>query len=129
MLIRARRPSAVVVDDEADIRTLVEASLQDAGFDPIWLAENGEAAIDIVYRHRPDIVVLDYMMPGMDGEAVARILRKLSPASVILAFTAVLRKRPDWADDFLYKADLEELGPRAADLVAFRVRLAKLRGW
>lgn len=121
MLFRARKPSAVVVDDEADIRVLIEASLQDAGFDPIWLAANGEAAIDLVYRHQPDIVVLDYMMPGMDGEAVARILRKLSPASLILVFSAVLHAQPDWADGFLYKAHLDELGQRAAQLLGQEV--------
>lgn len=91
--------------------------LQAQGFHPIWTAGDGESAIAIVYEHDPDLVVLDYMMPGMDGEAVARALRLLAPKARILVFSAVLHEKPQWADAHLDKAELEAIPSVAAALV------------
>lgn len=107
-----------MVDDESDMRVLVRARLQEAGFQPVWEVGDGEAAIDIAYRHRPDVVILDYMMPGINGEAVAKALRILTPQSRILLFSAVLLDKPAWADDFLDKSELEVLASRAELLVS-----------
>lgn len=109
--------SALIVDDEGDIRELVRDSLESQGFDPIWTAADGESAIAIVYRHEPDLVVLDFKMPGMNGEAVAEALRLLSPHSRIVLFSAVLREKPAWADAYLDKTDLDYLPKVATGLL------------
>ena len=64
----------LVVDDESDIRELLVDELNDAGYKTIQ-AEDGAAALDMVHSHRPDIVLLDMMMPELDGLQVLNILR------------------------------------------------------
>ena len=77
----------VVVDDEPNIRELLSASLRFAGFD-VATAGTGEEAIAAVERHRPDLLVLDVMMPGMDGFDVVRRLRSAGRVLPVLFLTA-----------------------------------------
>lgn len=73
----------LVVDDEQKIRSLVASYLRDDGFEVIEAAD-GNAAVEATELHRPDLVVMDIRMPGMDGiEALAKI-RKSSDVYVIL---------------------------------------------
>ncbi|PKB78787.1 MAG: hypothetical protein BZY88_16635 [SAR202 cluster bacterium Io17-Chloro-G9] len=68
--------TVLVVDDESDIRELLVDTLIDAGFQVIEAA-NGESALERAFRDRPDIILLDIWMPGMDGyEALWRLKEK-----------------------------------------------------
>ncbi|MGW7002251.1 response regulator transcription factor [Streptomyces sp. NPDC054933] len=69
--------SLLVVDDEPNIRELLSASLRFAGF-KVASAASGAEALAAVARERPDLVVLDVMLPDMDGFAVVRRLREES---------------------------------------------------
>jgi len=71
-----KRPDArlLVVDDEPNILDLLAASLRYAGFEVITAAAGGEA-VQAAGRHRPDLIVLDVMLPDMDGFDVVRRLR------------------------------------------------------
>lgn len=64
----------LVVDDCADNRILAAASLK-AGGHRVIQAADGPAGVDAALKERPDLILLDLMMPGMDGAAVARKLR------------------------------------------------------
>ena len=64
----------LVVDDEANILELLAVSLRFQGFE-VYTATNGPAALDLAREVRPDAVILDVMMPGMDGFGVLRRLR------------------------------------------------------
>ncbi|HXG41546.1 MAG TPA: response regulator [Dehalococcoidia bacterium] len=75
----------LVVEDEPAILRLVSLVLQDLGLDVV-VASDAETALDMVYSRRPDIVLADVQLPGMDGIELARRL-KLDPA---LARTPVL---------------------------------------
>ena len=77
----------VVVDDEPNIRELLSASLRFAGFD-VMTADSGLEAVRAVERHRPDLLVLDVMMPGMDGFEVVRRLRSAGRTMPVLFLTA-----------------------------------------
>ena len=66
--------SVLIVDDEPMARTLLRLMLVRAGFN-VTEAANGYDALDKVKKNRPDIVLLDVMMPGMDGFAVCESLR------------------------------------------------------
>ena len=92
------QPHILLVDDETEIRAVVRGLLDAEGYTMVSEAEDGETAIEMIYRERPHIVVLDYMMPRMDGQAVARCARLLSPPSKIIIFTGFLPRRPDWTD-------------------------------
>jgi DNA-binding response OmpR family regulator len=69
------QPTVLVVEDEQDILDLVDYNLSQAGFNVITAA-NGTDALDAVKKQRPDLVVLDLMLPGMDGKEVCRRIRQ-----------------------------------------------------
>ena len=68
------RKRVLVVDDEKDLVDLITYNLQRNGFDMI-AAYNGNEAIEIAQREQPDLVILDLMLPGIDGTEVARRLK------------------------------------------------------
>ena len=73
----------LVVDDERAIRRLLRMYLTDAGF-TVAEAGTGEEAIEQVRRGGIDIVLLDLMLPGMDGYEVCRRLRETTSTPVIM---------------------------------------------
>lgn len=73
----------LVVDDEPHIRTVLRGYLETEGF-AVSEAADGEAAVRQVRQHPPDLVLLDVMLPGIDGIEVLRQLRTLSDVYVIL---------------------------------------------
>jgi two-component system OmpR family response regulator len=77
----------LVVDDEPNILELLSASLRFAGFD-VATATNGNDALRVAASYRPDLVVLDVMMPGLDGFEVVRRLRKEEERVPVLFLTA-----------------------------------------
>ena len=83
----------LVVDDEPNIRDLLASSLRFAGFE-VTTAADGNGALHGVDAADPDLIVLDVMLPDMDGFTVARRLRERDIATPILFLTA----RDDMAD-------------------------------
>lgn len=76
-------PRILVVDDEQKIRSLVASYLTSDGFDVVE-ASNGEEAIAAVSRRKPDLVIMDIRMPGMDGLEALTKIRAISDVWVIL---------------------------------------------
>jgi two-component system alkaline phosphatase synthesis response regulator PhoP len=74
--MRTKPSRVLVVDDEEDVRNLVAFNLRAAGMDVLF-AENGTDAIGSIRRDRPDLVVLDLMLPEIDGLSVCEMIRKL----------------------------------------------------
>jgi threonine synthase len=70
-----RFPRIVVVDDSPEARRLIRRILQSQGDFEIFEATNGIEAIELVTKERPDLVILDLMMPEVDGFAVLDVLR------------------------------------------------------
>ena len=77
----------LVVDDEPNIRDLLASSLRFAGFDVIT-AEDGSGAFHEAQASRPDLIVLDVMLPDMDGFTVTRRLRDAGITTPVLFLTA-----------------------------------------
>ena len=73
----------LVVDDEPAVRRILETRLRMAGYTVI-LAEDGEDALSKFYREQPDLVVLDVMLPKLDGFGVCRQLRAESTVPIII---------------------------------------------
>jgi DNA-binding response OmpR family regulator len=73
----------LVVDDETPIRDLVRGYLEREGF-AVSSVEDGLAAVESVRADRPDVVVLDVMLPGLDGFEVLRRIRTFSDAYVLM---------------------------------------------
>ncbi len=79
----APRGSVLVVDDEPTITEVVSRYLERAGYET-HVAADGPGALQVAANARPDLVVLDLMMPGMDGLEVMRVLRERQQVLVIL---------------------------------------------
>ncbi len=75
----------LLADDHALVRAGFRVLLRDAGIDVVGEASDGHAAIELVKNERPDIVLMDIMMPGLNGlEATARIAGKFANTRVIM---------------------------------------------
>ena len=85
----------MVVDDTAHVRELLTAMLSIDGFVVVADTETSEAALRAARTSEPDVVVVDYKMPGVDGLETARRLKKVRPDQRIILYTA-------FADDALY---------------------------
>lgn len=66
----------MLVDDEVDIRTIGEMALESVGQWQVVAAASGEEALELAARERPDVILLDVMMPKMDGPTTFARLRE-----------------------------------------------------
>ena len=126
-----RKPLVLVVDDEPAIVRLVRATLERDGL-TVVTAGRGEDAVTIVSEERPDLVVLDVMMPGIDGFETLRRIRAQSQVPVILVTARVadadkLRGFQNGADDYLTKPfNPDELSARVAAVLRRSGAVARL---
>ncbi len=119
-------PRILVVDDDPKIRTVVRRGLAYEGYRVVE-ASTGEEGLDKAREHLPDLVVLDVMLPGIDGLEVTRRLRSSGDEVAILMLTArdEVKDRVDGletgADDYLVKPfSFEELLARVHALLRRR---------
>jgi two-component system, chemotaxis family, chemotaxis protein CheY len=75
MRLEFDRLSFLVIDDNAHMRRLLAAMLEAFGATEIHQAQDGQTGMDLFSKEKPDIVLLDWEMPGMDGLSVARRMR------------------------------------------------------
>lgn len=106
---RHRQMSVLIVDDDPEIRAALEMHCELQGFAVVAETGDGREACSLAATFQPDVVLLDYLLPGMSGQDVAAELRRLAPEAKIVAFSGVLEERPDWADAFLAKTDISDV--------------------
>ena len=114
----------LVVDDDKNLRLLYEQELQEEGHE-VSLASSGPEALDYLKAKRPDLIILDISMPGMDGiEALGKILAKDKTMPVILntAYSTYKDNFMTWsADAYVVKSgDLTELKAKIKDVLKTR---------
>jgi two-component system response regulator (stage 0 sporulation protein F) len=111
----------LLVDDDEGLRTLYKEDLEEEGFE-VLTANNGKEAMDKLEKKRPDLIILDIVMPKMDGmETLGRILKKDRTVPVIL-HTSHPGYQEDFfswaADAFVIKsADIKELKGKIRELL------------
>lgn len=108
-------PTLLIVDDDANFRMLLRLALRQEKYE-IYEAANGEEALTLISTIKPAIILLDICMPGMDGIALLRTIRKKQNDAIVFMTTGLTSK--DWvqtafesgADGFFPKPfDLKEL--------------------
>src|SRR5690606_5015622 len=95
------KPKILIVDDEQDIREIVKYNLEKEGVE-VETAENGEIGIEKTNSFRPDIILLDVMMPNMDGIEVCERIRAIPELQDILICFLTAR-----SEDYAQIAGLE----------------------
>ena len=97
----------LLVDDEPNILQFLEMGLQEEGYE-VQTAQDGMMAVTLAKQFQPHIIILDVMMPGMDGFEVCRILKKTENAAIIMLSAkdevdAQLKGLMVEADDYMMK--------------------------
>ncbi|MCT2535747.1 response regulator transcription factor [Aquibacillus koreensis] len=112
-----KKPKVLIVDDEAQMRMLLRIHLQDSY--QLLEASNGYEAIELVEKEPVDIVLLDIMMPNLDGKQVCKKIRTFNKDIPIILLTALNESKDKvegltiGADDYVVKPfDPEELAAR-----------------
>jgi len=124
--------SVLVVDDEDLTLRTISRGLRDEGFD-VYTANSGEDALRVFADEKPDLTLLDIVMPGMDGVDVLRQIKQSTPAAIVLMMSAyrMVDRAVDamklGAYDYLIKpfhlADMIATLHRASEMLALRVRV------
>jgi DNA-binding NarL/FixJ family response regulator len=95
-------PRVVIADDHDLFRQILQLTLEQAGVEVVGIAATGRQAIDAIVEHKPDLAILDIMMPEMDGLAALTVLKYMIPEMPVIIITAAV--------DPLYMARAGELG-------------------
>lgn len=114
----------MIVDDEPDILDLLEKALNIEGYSNIIKIDNGQAAVDACQAENPDVIILDVMLPDIDGYEVCKRIRRISHCPILF-----LSAKNDEVDKLLGLAvggDDYVTKPFSPKEVAFRVK-AQLR--
>lgn len=110
--------SILVIEDEPDIQNILKAFLEDAGYS-VDVAGDGINGISTFHTNRPDLILLDIMLPGINGYSVLEMLRKESDVPVIML--TALDEEEDQAKGFDLMADDYIVKPFSMKLVLKRV--------
>ncbi len=121
-------PTILVVDDDDSVREVTQMSLEVVAGWRVLAADGGQAALDLVRAHRPDAVLLDVMMPGMDGPTTLRHLQA-DPATAdipVVLLTAKVRagEREGWAELAVHGVIAKPFDP-----MTLHSQVATLLGW
>jgi two-component system, chemotaxis family, chemotaxis protein CheY len=80
----------LVVDDTEHVRNMLAEMLELDGFEVVGRAESGAQAVEAAAANSPDVIVMDYKMPGVDGLSAARTIKETRPNQAIILYTAYL---------------------------------------
>jgi two-component system response regulator QseB len=125
-----RQFRVLVVDDEPDILAVLRATLAAEGFDVV-VAQDALAGLRAAYQHHPDAILLDVMMPKVDGFEACRRLREMTDVPIIFVTAKgtiedIVKGLSLGADDYLVKPfDLSELAARVRALLRRRAGRAQ----
>ena len=105
------KPTVLIVDDDEEIRHVLRLLCETNDMEVVGEASNGVEAVPLALQTQPHFVILDYMLPRLDGAGAAEIMRAIVPEAKIVAFSAALDQQPEWADAYLNKERITELMP------------------
>jgi chemotaxis response regulator CheB len=109
--VAEHEPTVLIVDDDPHMRNLLKLMMDSDGLEVVGEAADGVEAVTVMRETQPEVIILDAWMPRMNGEMTAKAVRKLCPNCRIVAFSAVLDTKPEWADAFLNKSEVSEMSP------------------
>ena len=118
--VRNSVPTVMIVDDDPEIRHALRLLFEFEEFEVVAEAGDGLHAVPQAIEHQPDFVILDYRMPQMSGAATAALIHEACRKTRIVAFSAHLDERPEWADAYLNKDRISEILPLIGQMMEAR---------
>src|SRR4051794_13911909 len=79
---------AIIADDDAFVRRLIKGALQNAGMTVVAEAADGGEAVELGLYYRPDVILMDVVMPGLDGILATRKIVERNPEQLIVVLTS-----------------------------------------
>jgi len=121
-------PRVLIVDDEPDIREVARMSLESVAGWQVLMAADGRAAVEIAQTERPDALLLDVMMPDLDGPATLALIRERSTSRDLPALFLTAKAQAFDA------GRLKELGAQGAiakpfDPMTLHAQISSALGW
>ena len=97
----------LIIDDDINMTGVLEVALREAGYDVVS-TNSGTRGVEMIQSHDPDVVILDLIMPGMDGWATCLAIREISQTPILILSVInkpelVARALDEGADDYLVK--------------------------
>jgi len=112
----------LIVDDEPDVVVPIQFLMEQQGY-RVMAAERGEDALDLIYHYKPDLVILDIMLPGIDGYEVCEIIRlDLYYRDVKIMFLTAKGREVDIAKGLALGADAYLTKPFSNDELVAKVK-------
>jgi DNA-binding NarL/FixJ family response regulator len=81
-------PTILIAEDEDHLREALHEMLEGQGFDVVAAARTGLEAVTLAAAFEPDVVLMDYRMPEMDGVAATEAIKEARPSTIVVMFTA-----------------------------------------
>ncbi len=126
--------SILIIDDEVLTLNNLKKALEKDGYE-VLLADSGETGVEIFHKHRPNVALVDLMLPGIDGIEVLRRIKEIDVDTVVIMITAyeILEKAVQamkmGAYDYLLKpfkvSDLKNTVLRALELQSLKIRVSE----
>src|SRR5687767_7389058 len=80
--------NALIVDDESHVRAFMRLLLREVGIEECWDASDGTSAVQLAQLHKPDLVLLDVNLPGLNGLHVLAQMKQFDPDLPVVMVTA-----------------------------------------
>ncbi len=87
-----QKPTVLIVDDEPEALNLVRRLLQADGFD-VYIAPDGDVAMELFEKLHPDLILLDILLPNVDGMELLKVMRQADPIAAIVMISALSSER------------------------------------
>ncbi len=112
----------LIVDDEPNVIVPVQFLMEQQGY-RVMTAERGEDALDLIYHYKPDLVILDIMLPGIDGYEICEIIR-LNPdyRNIKIIFLTAKGREVEIAKGLALGADAYITKPYSNDELVAKVK-------
>lgn len=120
MFTRTDHRKVLIVDDDPGVRQILRLMLEIGDFEVVGEAIDGIEAVPQAIASRPDFIVLDEQMPRRGGTETAAMIRDMLPTAQIIAFSAILDRKPEWADAYLEKHNISDVAPLVEGLIDLR---------
>lgn len=120
MFTRTNHRKVLIVDDDPGVRQILRLMLEVEDFEVVGEATDGIEAVPQAVASQPDFIVLDEQMPRRGGSETALLIRDVLPGTQIIAFSAILDRKPTWADAFLEKHNISDVARLVEGLIDLR---------